>query len=364
MPSKYELELQFAEDDTNDRKTENVVSMVFHIPPGEERDLTSCPAYKIHQMILEKAGITRETGNAIVSLDESFCYFMTPRGRYDVEMYEHYLRMHGKTYDYKIMYKNIHSFYLLPEDDGRHVSYVISLLVPIRQGNQQYNNLVMQFTRENRVIVLNLTDEELSTKYPKLSHNMTGEVHTIVGKLTKHITSKKVYVPGAFKNSEGASCIRCAYGSNGGLLYLFETCFIFIHKPPIFIRFDDVSSVQYQRYSNRGGPQTFDIQITAREVGTLQPKIFLFAGIARKEYKKVNDFLLEKGLKITKSTDEELQADSGEEDDNGMEEEDDEEDSDFNDKKGDDEKDDGEGSESSSAEDESEEEKLIDDSKE
>lgn len=145
----------------------------------------------------------------------------------------------------------------------------------------------------------------------------------------------------------------CAYGSNGGLLYLFETCFIFIHKPPIFIRFDDVSSVQYQRYSNRGGPQTFDVQITAREVGTIQPKIFLFSGIDRKEYKKVNDFLLEKGLKITKSTDDELMADSGDEDEeNGMEEE--SEDSDFNDKK----------VESEESDDDSGSDELIDDSKE
>lgn len=208
LPSKAELELQFAEDDTADRRTENVVSMVFFIPPGEERDITACPAYKIHQSILEKAGISRETGNAIVSLDESFCYFMTPRGRYDIDMYEHYLRMHGKTYDYKIMYKNVHSFYLLPEDDARHVSYVISLLVPIRQGNQQYNNLVMQFIREEREIVLNLSDEELAVRYPKLNHSMQGEVHTLVGRLTKHITGKKVYVPGAFKNNNGDSCIQ------------------------------------------------------------------------------------------------------------------------------------------------------------
>ena len=40
--------------------------------------------------------------------------FTQPRGRYAIEMYDTFLRLQGKTYTYKISYKNISRLFLLP----------------------------------------------------------------------------------------------------------------------------------------------------------------------------------------------------------------------------------------------------------
>ena len=73
----------------------------------------------------------------------------SPRGKYAVEMYKTYMRMHGKTYDYKIMYKDFEKFFLLQKPDRHHCAFVMSLAVPIRQGQQRYQHLVMQMTRDH-----------------------------------------------------------------------------------------------------------------------------------------------------------------------------------------------------------------------
>ena len=83
------------------------------------------------------------------------CY----RGRFDVDMYENSFRLRGKTYDYKIQYEHIKKFMLLPKPDDLHMLIVIGLDPPLRQGQTRYPFLVMQFKREEEVIIeLNMTE--------------------------------------------------------------------------------------------------------------------------------------------------------------------------------------------------------------
>ena len=49
---------------------------------------------------------------------------LTPRGRYDVDMFPEFLRLRGKTYDYKILYTSISRLFLLPKDD-QHVLFIV-----------------------------------------------------------------------------------------------------------------------------------------------------------------------------------------------------------------------------------------------
>jgi len=55
-------------------------------------------------MVLERAGLSNNSGNMITELDERVGSFVTPRGRYTMEFYDNYMRMNGKTYTYKILY--------------------------------------------------------------------------------------------------------------------------------------------------------------------------------------------------------------------------------------------------------------------
>lgn len=49
------------------------------------------------------------------------------RGRYEIEMHEEHLRLHGKTYDYKVLYKHIHRQFLLPRADQMYQQLIVSV---------------------------------------------------------------------------------------------------------------------------------------------------------------------------------------------------------------------------------------------
>ena len=38
-----------------------------------------------------------------------------PRSRYDIELFDKYMKLHGKTFDYKCLYTNVSALYLLPK---------------------------------------------------------------------------------------------------------------------------------------------------------------------------------------------------------------------------------------------------------
>lgn len=74
-------------------------------------------------MIKEKAELGEVSGNMIINFEEVLV--LTPRGRYDVDMFPDFLRLRGKTYDYKINYAGISKLFLLPKDD-QHVLFIVS----------------------------------------------------------------------------------------------------------------------------------------------------------------------------------------------------------------------------------------------
>lgn len=133
-------------------------------------------AQVFHDTIKEKAEIGQVTGDLILSFEEVLV--LTPRGRYDMDMFPDFLRLRGKTYDYKVLYQSIARLFLLPKDD-QHVLFIVrirflfhisnryqlifeiqlGLSTPIRQGQTLYQYLVMQFTREEEITAeLNMSE--------------------------------------------------------------------------------------------------------------------------------------------------------------------------------------------------------------
>jgi structure-specific recognition protein 1 len=135
-------------------------------------DEETSAAQVFHESIKEKAEIGQVTGDIVLSFEEVLV--LTPRGRYDVDMFPEFLRLRGKTYDYKIVYSSISRLFLLPKDDT-HVLFIVSRFLalfiyysmgfqlgldnPIRQGQTRYQYLVMQFSREEETTAeLNMTE--------------------------------------------------------------------------------------------------------------------------------------------------------------------------------------------------------------
>lgn len=88
---------------------------------NDEEDISAAQAF--HETIKDRANIGQITGNMILSFEEVLV--LTPRGRYDMDMFPDFLRLRGKTYDYKILFTSISKLFLLPKDD-QHVLFIVS----------------------------------------------------------------------------------------------------------------------------------------------------------------------------------------------------------------------------------------------
>lgn len=143
IAGKTEVSLEFAIDMASKNfrgGMDELVEIRFHVPgthsrvkgsdagsaqsEDEEEEETSA-AQAFHDTIKEKADIGQVAGDIILSFEEVLV--LTPRGRYDVDMFPDFLRLRGKTYDYKIAYTSISRMFLLPKDDQQ-VLFIVSNL--------------------------------------------------------------------------------------------------------------------------------------------------------------------------------------------------------------------------------------------
>jgi structure-specific recognition protein 1 len=196
----------------------------------DEEDISAAQVF--HDNIKETADIGQVIGDIVLSFEEVLV--LTPRGRYDVDMFPDFLRLRGKTYDYKIIYTSISKLFLLPKDD-QHVLFIVGFLffvitmvndsppaqlglnIPIRQGQTRYHFLVMQFTREEEITAeLNmdewalpslpspthtnilLTREEVA-KYDRLKKNYEDPTFEVVSSVFRALAKKKIIGSGTFQ---------------------------------------------------------------------------------------------------------------------------------------------------------------------
>lgn len=305
--NRNEIELQFPESDTVEAGTDQLVAVRFYIPPDPDIDPNDksipYPAELLQQRIMQTASIRKTTGDILVEFEQSKGTFLTPRGRYAIELYDWFLRLRGQKYDYKIKYDDINRLFLLPKPDEVHMAFVIALDKPIRQGQQRYQYLVLQATKDPDEITVNMDEETLQKEYGgELQPVMRGSLSNLVAKTFKVIAKKKVFIPGKFANANQQACVKCALRANDGLLYPLEKQFVFIHKPPILIRFNEVESVEFQRYAGgQGSTRNFDLCVNLK--ASAMPaasgvKEYTFMGIDRSDYAGLYSFLSGKKIKI------------------------------------------------------------------
>lgn len=105
--------------------------------------------------------------------------------------------------------------------------------------------------------------EDIKEKYEdKLQKEMSGPTFEVISRVMKAIVQRKITVPGTFKGHSGTQAIACSYRACNGLLYPLERGFIYIHKPPVHIRFDEIASVNFAR--SGGSTRSFDFEIETK----------------------------------------------------------------------------------------------------
>ncbi|KAF7364967.1 FACT complex subunit POB3 [Mycena venus] len=246
---------------------------------GDDDEVSAAQVF--HDNIKETADIGQVTGDIILSFEEVLV--LTPRGRYDVDMFPDFLRLRGKTYDYKIIYTTISKLFLLPKDD-QHVLFI---------GQTRYHYLVMQFTREEEITAeLNMDEEEIA-KYDRLKKNYEDPTFEVVSSVFRALAKKKIIGSGSFQSRDGHPGIKVNLKAVQGDLFMLEKYVFFVSKQPVLIELSDIQQVVFSRVGLGGPARTFDLKIVTKS----GPE-YMFVSINKEEHEATEKYLKEKKIRI------------------------------------------------------------------
>lgn len=288
---------------------------------GSDADDEVQAAHLFYQTLLDKADIGDTAGDTVATFQDVL--HLTPRGRFDIDMYLTSFRLRGKTYDYKIQYEAVKKFLVLPKPDDLHFLLVIGLDPPLRQGQTRYPFVVMQFKKDDEsTIDLNMSDETRKDKYDgKLEAHYEEPMHQVVTKIFRGLSNKKVSVPAkdfetyvhlppppsftilranTVSRHRQQQAIKCSIKASEGFLYLLEKAFMFVPKPATYISYEQTQSVTFSRVSGAvSALSTFDITVQNKGAGSNQ-----FSNINRDDLKALEQFFKLKGLRVKNEIDE------------------------------------------------------------
>ena len=289
ISGKNEATLEFH---LNDDAPVNLSEMRFYIPGSELAG--DDPVETFREKVMSRASVVTTSGDAIAIFREISC--LSPRGRYDIKIFPTYIHLHGKTFDYKIPGDSVMRLFLLPHKDQRQMHFAVNLDPPIKQGQTRYHFLVFNFKNDDEEeIELPFTDEELQEKFDgKLEREINGPTYEVISKILKAVVQKKITVPGSFIGHNGTPALTCSHKAASGFIYPLERGLIFIYKPPIFLRYDEIKSVVFER--SGGSTRSFDISVS-----TKNDISYTFSSIEKNEYGKLYEYLKSKKVNVKTS---------------------------------------------------------------
>ncbi|VDP14362.1 unnamed protein product, partial [Soboliphyme baturini] len=165
---------------------------------------------------------------------------------------------------------------------------------PIKQGQTRYHFLIFEFLKDEQIeLEIGLPEGPLGEKYAsQLEKEMKGAVYEVVSRIMKTLVNKRITVPGSFLGHSGSPAISCAYKSAAGFLYPLEKGFMYVHKPPLHIRLEEISCVNFER--SDVSTRSFDF-----EIETKMGPSYTFTSIEKDEYGKLYEFVTNKHLRIS-----------------------------------------------------------------
>ncbi|KIK26758.1 hypothetical protein PISMIDRAFT_635670 [Pisolithus microcarpus 441] len=313
IAGKTEVSLEFASSPSAGKKSsrnapDEMTEIRFYVPgthirargsdagsqkSDDEEGEEMSAAQAFHDAIKEKAEIGQVAGDLVLSFEEVLV--LTPRGRYDLDMFIDFLRLRGKTYDYKILYSSISKLFLLPKDD-QHVLFILGLSTPIRQGQTRYQYLVMQFAREEETTAeLNMSEEDIA-KYDKLKKHYEDPTFEVVSGVFRALSKKKIIGSGAFQSRGGHPGIKANFKAVQGDLFMLEKYIFFVSKQPMLIELSDIHQCVFSRVGAGVGAtaaRTFDLKIITKGGPELT-----FTSINKEEHEPVESYLKDKKIKL------------------------------------------------------------------
>lgn len=261
---------------------------------GEENKQST--AESIYRNIVERAKIGEFAGESIATLLD--VNLAVPRGKYTIDFYQRSLRFHGMTFNYNIEYRNITKGFVLPMANESQVSIVLQLNKdkPIYQGQTVYRYIVMQIKKDIVVDIRTKVNPELIDQTPALKElepSFTGAQFQVFIDLLKRIASIGLVQPGNYFESKAKQpCVKANVKAQPGWLYMLKQSLIFIPKPVLYFRVEDIQSVEFHRTGSNN--KQFDLKLSLRD----EKKSVEFLGIERPELDALVEYFKTRSVKV------------------------------------------------------------------
>ena len=244
--------------------------------------------------IVKKAKIG-SVSNSIAHIQD--IQMITPRGKFDLYFTKNYLKIHGPSFNYQILNKNITKIFLLPRMDKHNHIFVLQLKAYVTQGNTQYPYIVFQIlSDEETTLTLNFgEDSSLKNNFENLDKNNTleGKSLDIIAQLFNALIGVGVIIPSQNFTFNTGPYIKCSYKVNEGTLYPLEKSILFVHKPVLYILHNDIMKINFARLQESAGQQrTFDIIVKTYKDS------FKFSGVDKNEMVSLKKYFEGKKIKI------------------------------------------------------------------
>lgn len=262
---------------------------------NNKKKINKTRAEKIKDEIVKKAKIGN-VSNSIAHIQD--IQMITPRGKFDLYFTNNYLKIHGLSFNYQVLNKNILKVFLLPKNDNHNHLFVLQLKSPLIQGNTQYPFLIFQILTNQEInIPLNISQNEVELKKNlNLSDNnnvIEGKLMDIIAKLFNSLLNIGVIIPSQNFSFNTGPYIKCSYKVNEGVLYPLEKCLLFIHKPVLYIIHKDINYINFERLQETSGLQrTFDMIVKTFKDN------FKFVGLDKNEMEFLKTYFEGKKIKL------------------------------------------------------------------
>jgi len=209
-------------------------------------------AETLQQELQQKAGLS-ERGEAIARISDVM--LVAPRGKHDIEFFKTIIKVHGKSQTYTVQYKHIARLFLMTLPGEKDIALVVGLDQPLRSGTQVNNFLIFIIQKASEMIP-NLPDERLK-EYSMAAGSNTA-VYGLLARLLKDLSGKPVTAPASdLKTRNKVHCLKCSHKAQPGFLFPMKKSLIFITKPVVWLRYDEIDSIEFIKGLSRA--RSFDI---------------------------------------------------------------------------------------------------------
>ncbi|BFU18870.1 structure-specific recognition protein, putative [Entamoeba histolytica HM-1:IMSS-B] len=284
ISNKTEVSIEF-----DDSKDGDALSEIKFFAPQTEQQNDKDNATELYDKIAEVTP-TNAAGKEVCLFEN--IGFLSPKGHYDVKIYEDSVRVQNKTYDFKINYKDIARYYKLRKDEDTSF-FILNLSNPLKKGKSVYECLVMELSSNEEVTAeLHLT-KEFEDK-TGLEESMTDNELDLFVELFRSLCNVPIISSGHKFKTNDSHFLKCNLSTNEGFLFPMSDSFIFVFKRIRIIMFKDIKSVDILRMNASNDNKTFDFVINLKgRRGSLQ-----FTGMNRNEYENLVGYLKESQLKL------------------------------------------------------------------